>query len=158
MDGRVFKMTPRILSWWFLLSFIVFFCFLFLLSRTILSENTCRALCVRWWSLSLQKNDTTYRHFVHIAVSSGFGWFTEASSVYSEQVLDEFWKKFVYIWLSKPFASITFSWRLTIYHEVNIFRDEVLEWKLFLAGYALFLKVIVSESLSCKIISNMVYQ
>lgn len=35
-----------------------------------------------------------------------------------------------------------------------LFRDEVLEWKLFLAGYALFLKVIVSESLSCKIISN----
>lgn len=43
------------------LSFIVFslFFFFFLLSRTILSENTCRALCVRWWSLSLQKNDTT---------------------------------------------------------------------------------------------------
>lgn len=111
------------------LSFVVFFLFLFLFSRTILSENTCRALCirwcVRWWSLSLQKNDLppfcSYRNVLWV-------WFTEASSVYSEQVLDEFWKKFVYIWLSKPFASITFSWRLTIYHEVNIFRDEVLEW------------------------------
>lgn len=138
------------------LSFIVFslFFFFFLLSRTILSENTCRALCVRWWSLSLQKNDTDLTAILFVS-QCPLGLIHRGKFCVLGASPGRVLKK---ICLHLVVEAFCFDYFLVAFNHISrseyLFRDEVLEWKLFLAGYALFLKVIVSESLSCKIISN----
>lgn len=156
VDGRVFKMTLRNEIWWFLpffYCFFPFFLFFFTFSNDLKREHLSSTLCKMMKPQFAEKRyDLTAILFVS---QCPLGLIHRGKFCVLGASPGRVLKK---ICLHLVVEAFCFDYFLVAFNHISrseyLFRDEVLEWKLFLAGYALFLKVIVSESLSCKIISN----